>query len=276
MIELPESHVLAKQVAETLTGKTITKAVADASPHKYAWYTGDPAGYNGLLSGRKITGSSADKHYTCGGNTEIHCGDMLLVISTPIRYHSPGNKLPEKHQLLLGFDDSSHITCSVQMWGGMLLTRADDINFPQGFTVNKNPDPLMDSFDLPYFMRLFDGVKKNMSVKAFLATEQRIPGLGNGVLQDILFNARFNPRRRLDTLDTGDVELLHKCVKETIADMAARGGRDTERDLFGTNGGYNTILSSKTLKNPCPVCGGEIRREAFLGGNIYFCPVCQK
>jgi formamidopyrimidine-DNA glycosylase len=36
-----------------------------------------------------------------------------------------------------------------------------------------------------------------LSAKAFLATEQRIPGLGNGVLQDILFTAGIHPKRKM-------------------------------------------------------------------------------
>ena len=58
--------------------------------------------------------------------------------------------------------------------------------------------------------------------------------------------------------------------------MKDYGGRDTEKDLFGKPGGYRTILSSKTLTYPYRVCGSGLKREAFLGGNIYFCPECQK
>ena len=45
---------------------------------------------------------------------------------------------------------------------------------------------------------LISGVKPSASAKAFLATEQRIPGLGNGCLQDILFRAGLNPRKKLE------------------------------------------------------------------------------
>ncbi len=96
-----------------------------------------------------------------------------------------------------------------------------------------------------------------MTAKAFLATEQRIPGLGNGVLQDILWTAKIHP-------------------KSIIAEMAALGGRDTERDLFGQWGGYKTILSKNTVGQPCPACGSDIRKEAFLGRAIYYCEGCQK
>ncbi|ULQ60522.1 hypothetical protein K7I13_04275 [Brucepastera parasyntrophica] len=69
-------------------------------------------------------------------------------------------------------------------------------------------------------------------------------------------------------------ESFQKREKNTVRDGPERG-RDTERDLFGNSGSYKTILSNKTLNDPCPQCGGMITRQAFLGGNIYFCPVCQ-
>ena len=70
-----------------------------------------------------------------------------------------------------------------------------------------------------------------------------------------------------------DIKLM--VVKNTLLQMAQQGGRNTEKDLFGANGGYHTILSNKTWQKPCPVCGGEIIRQTYLGGNIYFCPHCQ-
>jgi len=275
MIELPETYVLSEQINQTLVGKTIANATANAFPHAFAWYTGDPAAYHGKLTGKKIIGSNPGTGYTCGGNTEIICDDMLLVISTPIKYHAPGEKLPAKHQLLIEFEDDSHMSCTVQMWGAMACYPVGGDGLPKEWYRVKKPDPYTDAFDAAYFDGLWGGVKDNLSAKAFLATEQRVPGLGNGVLQDILFNAGIHPKRKLSTLSDGDKDKLYHSVKSTLMAMRMQGGRDTERDLYGCKGGYRTILSANTLKSPCPVCGSELIREAYLGGNIYFCPVCQ-
>ena len=114
-----------------------------------------------------------------------------------------------------------------------------------------------------------------MSVKALLATEQRIPGLGNGVLQDILFNARIHPKRKISTLNAEDKQLLFHSVKDTLRDMIAKGGRDTERDFLGNAGGYRCILSKNTYTKPCVCCGSRLIKEAYLGGSVYYCPNCQ-
>lgn len=276
MIELPETYVLAEQINRTLVGKTVMNATANASPHKFAWFSGDPAEYQKKLTGKTVKSANPGTGYTCGGNTEIVCGDMLLVISTPIKYHVPGEKLPPKHQLWLEFEDFSSMTCTVQMWGAMFCYPAGTEYQPKEYRINKSPTPLMDEFDRVYFQKLFSDSPQNLSAKAFLATEQRIPGLGNGVLQDILFNAKINPRTKLEKLTDAEIENLYQSVRETLFAMVAQGGRDTEKDLFGCPGGYKTILSANTIDDPCPVCGGKIVREAYMGGNIYYCPECQK
>ena len=276
MIELPETYVLADQIGGALVGKTVMNVMANAHPHGFAWFSGDPAEYHAKLAGKKITGANPGTGYTCGGNTEIICEDMLLVMSTPIKYHAAGDKLPARHQLLIEFEDFSHMSCTVQMWGAMFCYKTDENGLPGGYTVNKAPTPLEEAFDEAYFDGLRRRAKPNLSAKAFLATEQRIPGLGNGVLQDILFNAGIHPKTKLEKLPDSELGKLYASLKSTLLDMTARGGRDTERDLFGCKGGYKTLLAAGTLNSPCPGCGGGLVREAYMGGNVYFCPVCQK
>lgn len=47
----------------------------------------------------------------------------------------------------------------------------------------QKPDPLSEEFTFSYFQNLYTPLNRKISAKAFLATEQRIPGVGNGVLQ---------------------------------------------------------------------------------------------
>lgn len=271
MIELPETHVLASQVQETLVGKRIVRIQANTHPHKFAWYSDDPEEYHDMLTGKRIIAAAPRTGLTCGSSTVVLCDDMILAMTTPIKYHLPGSRLPAKHQLLLEFDDGSHMSCTVQMWGAMFCYPAEDSKIP----ADSSPSPLEDSFDKAYFEKLRSGLGQTYSVKAFLATEQRIPGIGNGVLQDILWNAKIHPKRRLFSLTDGEMENLYNSLKDTLRAMTEQGGRDTEKDLFGHPGGYKTILSKLTVSCPCTRCGSMPVRQAYLGGNIYFCPICQ-
>ena len=272
MIELPEATTIAGQINSTIKGKRILKAIANQSPHKFAWYTGDPATYNDRLAG-KVIGKGAG----VGGNIEFQAEDMVLSISAPIRYHPAGEKRPKKHQLLLEFEDGTAISSSAQMWGGFFcFPEGEPGGFPDYDLAKTKPSPLANAFDRAYFDTLFDDNTPKLSAKAFLATEQRIPGLGNGVLQDILWTAHIHPKRKMAILCAEETAQLYQAVKSVLRKMTDQGGRDTERDLFGCPGGYKTILSKFTMDTPCPACGTIIRKEPYLGGAIYYCPECQR
>ena len=273
MIELPEATVLAKQIGKTATGRRIKKVTAAKSPHKFAWYCGDPKEYHGLLVGKAI-GTAV----SYGGLVEISVSEATLLFGDGVnlRYYLAKEALPDKHQLWIEFEDGSSLIGSVRMYGGIWA-------FPTGSFDNKyyliskeKIPPLSKAFDGTYFDSLFCEKTNKLSLKAFLATEQRIPGLGNGVLQDILFNAKMHPKRKINTLSKKDKKELLDSLKLTLTQMVDGGGRDTETDLFGKRGGYKTVLSRNSVNKPCLVCGTVIKREAYMGGSVYFCPTCQK
>jgi formamidopyrimidine-DNA glycosylase len=86
----------------------------------------------------------------------------------------------------------------------------------------------------------------------------------------------MHPKKKVNTLSEKDKEELLNSLKLTLTRMVAGGGRDTEVDLYGRQGGYKTILSRNTVDKPCPVCGTTIKKEAYLGGSVYYCPKCQR
>jgi formamidopyrimidine-DNA glycosylase len=274
VIELPEAITLARQLDAAVQGRRITEVVAASSPHRFAWYHGDPADYPALLRGKTV--GAASQH---GGFVELTVADarLLLCEGVALRHYGPGERRPPKHQLLLELDDGAALVASVQMYGGLWAYPAGAFTNAYLERAQRAPSPLSEAFDLPYFDLLAcpPAVRK-LSLKAFLATEQRVPGLGNGVLQDVLHCAGLHPRRTLASLDGDALGALHGAVVSTLAAMAHAGGRDTERDLHGRPGGYATQLSRRTLGRPCRRCGATIVKEPYLGGAIYWCPGCQR
>lgn len=273
MLEIPEALTVARQVAESLIGRSVISVVAGQTPHKFAWYFEEPTSYTQTLVGRKICAIEAP-----GGKVEIVAEDAVMVFGDGVnlRYHAPGEARPKKHQLLVEFDDGSALSGSVQMYGGLWC-------FPQGTFDNfyykvakEKPSPLSEQFSREYFASLLAGpAEQKLSAKAFMATEQRIPGLGNGVLQDILFEAGIHPKRKMITLNNADLDRMYKALRTVLSEMTELGGRDTEKDFYGNIGGYKTKLSSKTNGQPCLRCGSFIVKESYMGGAIYYCPDCQ-
>ena len=273
MMEIPESRTVAAQISKTLANRTIVDAVAASSPHGLVSYAGDPARYKDLLSGQTLWGAHA-----VGGIVELRIGAMRLLLQDGVkaRYYAPDDILPAKHQLLLRFSDGSALVCIVQMYGGILLYEGEVLDNPYYKVALEKPDPLSEEFNTSYFNDLVKSTTVGKtSVKALLATEQRIPGLGNGCLQDILFHARVNPQSKAINLEEKGMTLLFGSIKRILRAMTEGGGRDTEKDFFGQAGSYHTLMSNKTYSKPCPICGNMVLRKTFLGGNIYYCPRCQ-
>jgi formamidopyrimidine-DNA glycosylase len=272
MIELPEAVTLARQAGDALVGRTIVDAEANHTPHKLMWFFGDPAQYRDLLVGATVTGAT---HW--GGHVELAAEDLRILVSegaTP-RLLPPGQDAPPKHQLRLDLDGGSTLVVAVAMYGGIQVFHDGENDNPYYQVAMAKPTPLSSDFTFDYFAAMLAEAPAALSAKAFLATEQRVPGLGNGVLQDVLWNARLHPRRKVAELSGEEQEGLYDAVTATLAQMAKQGGRDTERDLFGAPGGYATVLSRLSLELPCPRCGGRKVKESYLGGAVYFCMGCQ-
>lgn len=109
-------------------------------------------------------------------------------------------------------------------------------------------------FSFDYFNKLINENKDSLSLKAFLATEQRIPGFGNGLCQDVLWKAHLHPKTKLNQLTSKQINDLFASMKNNLDEIINLGGRDIERDLFGNKGGYETKMSQTGIKNGCPEC----------------------
>lgn len=273
MIELPEAIAISKQLNENVYGKRIINVTAAHSPHRFAWYHGDPQEYNDLLAD-KVVGIATG----FGSMVEIKAENAIILLGegVGIRFHCENEKRPQKHQLLIEFEDFSSISASVQMYGGLWCFKEGHFDNQYYHQAKIKPSPLSDKFDRIYFDSIISTQgNERLSAKALLATKQRIPGLGNGVLQDILYNAQIHPKKKVKTFTEADKDKLYNSIKATLAQMTFEGGRDTERDLFGCFGGYKTRLSKNTVDTDCELCGNKIKKEAYMGGSIYYCEGCQ-
>jgi len=273
MIEIPEAQVLSDQLNRVLAGRTVIGVVPWRSPHKLAFVYQNPQAYTDLFKGEPFQEAAG-----FGSWVEVRFRKAILAVSEgTVLFHTPEREaLPAKHQLLLEFDDGSFLCAAVRMYGAVVGAPIGAFENRYYRAAREAPPVFSQSFFRDRFPSLLgDESLQNLSLKAFMATEQRIPGLGNGVLQDILFNARLHPRTRVKQTSPAQRELLLRSTVTTLKDMTLQGGRDTEKDLFGRPGGYETRMSRHTVGRPCPVCGQRIEKASYMGGAITFCPACQ-
>jgi formamidopyrimidine-DNA glycosylase len=276
VFELPEYANLARQMNATIRGKTVAAAVRGNAAHRFVWYNREPAEF-ARIAGGKVVGEARVRGRWLFAPLEPgyvlvfgECGGSVL-------FHPAGAARPKKHHLLLEFADGSGLSATTRMWGAYELYetgREQERKYIRGMRVT----PVEPAFTSKYFSELVDELvaSEKQSVKSLLTQDQLIPGLGNGIAQDIMFRARLHPKRGLADLDGHQRRRLYSAIVATVKAVTAKGGRNDETDLFGKPGGYRRLMDNCTTGKPCPECGTKVVKQSFLGGSIYFCPTCQE
>lgn len=270
MLELPEVLMISEQLEKAIAGKAVSNVLPPSKVHKFCWYQGDPAEYGAVLAAHKVTAADGFGSYV---EISFENGYKLCFNDGVNARLLPKKDIPKNYQLLIGFDDGTALAFTVAMYGGIILHSGNYDN--EYYQKSKQAVSVFSPEFAVYFRQQLDESKQTLSAKAFMATEQRFPGIGNGVLQDILFEARIHPKKKLQAMAPDEKERLLACTVAVLRDMRDEGGRNTEKDIFGNPGGYQAKLSKNTWKAPCPVCAGSIVKEAYLGGSVYYCPTCQ-
>ena len=111
-------------------------------------------------------------------------------------------------------------------------------------------------------------------VKLLLMDQDRVAGLGNIMASESLFEARIHPARPADRLARDEVRRLHRAIRKTLR-RTLRRARAPEVKLL-EDGAENRFLVYDREGEPCPRCGGRIRRIVQGARSTYFCPRCQR
>lgn len=275
MFELPEFATLARQLNETVAGKTIGRGSLGNSPHKFVWTNRTHDEFAALAGGKTIGQAKARGKWLF---IPVEPGYVLLIgeCGGRLLYHAPGAELPAKHHLWLAFADDSALTALTQMWGAYELYAAGEEQERQ-YVKGMRPTPVDPEFTFDYFAGLIDSLLagEKRSVKGLLTQDQLIPGLGNAIAQDIMFHARLHPKHAIADLSPSQRRALYGAMLNTVQEAITGGGRNDERDLYDQPGGYVRLMDSQAAGQPCPNCGTTIVKIQYLGGACYLCPSCQ-
>jgi len=275
MLEYPEIVTMAGQIAEVLRDQTIASvAIAETHP-KFMFLNVDLSEYEQRLVGRRIVGTEARGKWI---HATLDSGNILLLgeMFGRILYVPADGEMPKKAHGIVVFDDGGRLVVTIQAWGGFQVLMPDELA-AHPYAGSQGPSPLDGVFTLERFDEILDqsGDWSRKPIKAFLVHEGNVAGIGNGMLQDILFRARLSPKRKVPDLDVGDRERLHAAIVETMSEGVRLGGRDTERDFLGVPGGYVALMDRRTAGAPCSECGAPIAKLQYLGGSCYVCSSCQ-
>jgi formamidopyrimidine-DNA glycosylase len=179
-------------------------------------------------------------------------------------YFKDDNQAPKHTRALFSFDNGYHLAFVLQRKLGRISVtqNVDSFVTEQGL----GPDALDDNFDAEAFRNALKETKS--SIKSALMDQERMAGIGNIYSDEILFQARLNPKTRANQMSNQDLDRLFQAMKEVL-----KAAIDREADPERMPKTY--LLPHRDKDGKCPVCHGKINTTKVSGRSAYFCPKCQ-
>ena len=262
MPELPEVRALAERLHEVIAGATFERAdVLQFSSLKT--YAPRPD---------ELRGSVVDDVTSYGKYTLITFGDgRRIVIHTSqggrVDVEAPPKSTkPRGSVVRLRFQDRPSILVkefgTQRKSGWWVLAAGDD-----GPLAHLGPETLSPEAD-----DVLRSSTDNRRVHTILRDQRTIAGIGRGYSDDILHDAMLSPTSQLAKLDVDQRERLVASVHHILNDAL-----DAERRRSGglpTKLGDHFVVHNRAGE-PCPRCGGDLRRVSYEDYEITYCPTCQ-
>lgn len=125
--------------------------------------------------------------------------------------------------------------------------------------------PDLQEVDRERFAELVAG--RRAMLKSALMDQRRLAGIGNELSDEILWDARLNPRTPTSDLSAADLDRLHASLRRVL-EQSLEAGRIPEEPGW--------LESQRGADDPrCPRCDTALRRRTVSGRTAYWCPECQ-
>lgn len=195
-----------------------------------------------------------------GGWLVLHFG-----MTGSLDYYSSGQEQPRFTRLRLDFEDGGHLAYVNQR----RLGRVGWTHDPEAFARRERlgPDAMSGNLSLEEFKELLS--VRGRAIKPVLMDQSIISGIGNLYADEILFQARIDPRTPARELDDEAVGRLYRAMRKVLA-VAAR----TEIEHRPLPRAF--LMPHRKEGDKCPGCAGPVQRTKIAGRSTYFCPGCQR
>jgi formamidopyrimidine-DNA glycosylase len=261
MPELPEMQALAERLDELLAGAPLVGVdpiqfsglkTYDPPPESLIGRTLEEVGRRGKYLVLELGGPRVLIHLSQGGR---------IVVEDP-----PKATRPKGAVVRLRLQGRPSVLVkefgSERRAGWWVLAPGDD-----GPVARLGPEPGDDAF-AELILRGDDSRR----VHTILRDQRTVAGIGRGYSDDILHRARLSPYATLASLDLSTRRSLLDAVR-SVLDEALEAERQRAGGLPTRLGDHFTVHNR--YGEPCPRCGGDLRRVSYESHEVTYCPRCQ-
>ena len=165
-------------------------------------------------------------------------------------------------RVVIGFADGELRYRDLRKLQGLRLVR--DRSALERVLGEVGPDALRVSRD--QLRELLAGLRRQ--IKPALVDQSIIAGLGNLLVDEILWRARIHPRQSIVQLGQKEIDQLHTQLG-TVLRQAIKAGRVPPRSSWLTG-------RRDEESGPCPRCGTTLSHGRVGGRGTTWCPHCQQ
>ncbi|HEX5039243.1 MAG TPA: DNA-formamidopyrimidine glycosylase family protein [Candidatus Limnocylindria bacterium] len=269
MPELPDLTVVAEQLADRVTGRTIVEASAPtpilvrATPEELAALAGCTLGAASRRGKFLLLPFERD-----GAPTRILAANPMLAGRFWITAHR--DRVRARTGLRLALDGSEDLRyVDREMLGKLYLASPDEMDDIPGWS-EMGPDADDPELTLEAFRQRIR--RHPGELKPLLRNPRFVAGIGNAYSDEILWEARLAPFRKRSTLNEDEVARLYEAMRRVLADSTKRLRVLVPPDIETQHREFLKVHLRGG--EPCPRCGRELRQ---IGGReaTTFCRTCQ-
>ena len=271
MPELPEVETIARGLARTILGRTIS-AVRVTLP-KIA------IAPKGLKFAKALVGERIERIARRGKYVvmDLRSGRHLVTSlrmtgKLIVQPDQAGKPHPYTH-VALDFSDGSRLCFSeMRQFGRMRLVAAGE---PWDEALGL--EPLSQDFTPEAFIGMLSG--RPTPVKVLLLDQRRIAGIGNIYACEALWEAGIRPERPGKALTKPAIRRLHRALVDVLGRAIEMRGTSVDDyvDAEGLQGGFQNKLSVYGRDGkPCLRCGRKIVRTVLAQRGTWWCRTCQR
>ena len=197
----------------------------------------------------------------------IRCEKQFLIMhfgmTGDLEYFDNANDEPKYSKVLFEFTNGYFLSyISQRLFGYLDLTTSIE-----DFLKKKKLGP--DAYKMEYDDFKKTLVKRTAIMKSALLNQSIFAGIGNIYSDEILFQSKLNPKRKINTLDENELKELFQNIKKVLQYGIDFKGKleDYSKDL---------LIPHRGKHGKCPKCTSTLERYEISGRHGFFCPKCQK
>ncbi len=265
MPELPELEVARKTLSPCVAGKIVAGVLVERvrsirTPRE------DAHAFANGIAGRRVEGierrGKALVFRLSGGVAAVFhykLGALAACRQEPVR---------KTGGVAWNFSDDSALEFTHMQLSEFHLAQEQELSkLP---VLKSGADPLSRSLTAKKLAGLLPAKKQ---LKAALMDQNALGGIGNNYSDEILWNARLSPFRKVGDLTGAEFEELARQIKSTLRESIRAGGEEEFRDACGRHGRYQEKVRRRAGR-PCRRDGHKIEMVKN-GRKTFWCPHCQ-